>query len=207
MNRSTREDSGGKSQLSLRPSSSTVIQDGKKVYAEYCANCHGADTKGTDRAPRLSGNRSLRSRSSEQIRDAIQHGIPASGMPAFNLPHSQIDAVATFVHSLNSAAAESFVPGDPFAGQQLFFGKAQCSSCHMIHGSGSPIGPDLSNTGRDMTVDEIQGVLSHPGDRITSGYELVTVQLRNGREVRGFATIQFRCPPRGSQRKFSSASL
>ena len=32
-----------------------LIQDGKTVYASNCSGCHGADTFGTDHAPKLTG--------------------------------------------------------------------------------------------------------------------------------------------------------
>jgi PQQ enzyme repeat/Cytochrome c len=108
-------------------------------------------------------------------------------MPAFNLPASQLDALATLVHSLNSPAAESVVTGDRLAGEQYFFGKGRCGSCHMVDGKGSPVGPDLSNVERRMTVDEIRESLLQPSAHIVPGYDLVTVRLRDGTIARGFA--------------------
>jgi PQQ-dependent dehydrogenase (methanol/ethanol family) len=108
-------------------------------------------------------------------------------MPPFDLPSVELDALATLVHSLNGPAAEASVSGDFAAGEQFFFGKGQCASCHMVQGKGSPIGPDLSNVGSQMTVDQIREALLQPGANITPGYKLVTVQLRDGRAIRGFA--------------------
>ena len=163
------------------------IENGKKLYAEHCAGCHGADTQGTDRAPSLEGNRRVRQRSTGQLRTLVQQGIPASGMPAFDLPTQQLDAIAGFVHSLNSSAAENVAPGNPSEGEQIFFGKAQCASCHMVGGRGRAIGPDLSNIGSEMTLKEIEEALLHPSRRITPGYEIVKVSLRNGEKIEGFA--------------------
>jgi PQQ-dependent dehydrogenase (methanol/ethanol family) len=117
----------------------------------------------------------------------IQNGIPSGGMPAFDLPASKLNALAALVHSLNSPAAESVVPGDRLAGEQYFAGKGRCTSCHMVDGKGSPVGPDLSNVARVMTVDEIRSSLLQPSAHIFPGYEFVTVRLRDGRIVRGFA--------------------
>ena len=121
----------------------------------------------------------------------MAHGVPASGMPAFNFPAPQLDAIALFVHSLNAAASETPVPGNPESGKQIFFGSSQqCASCHMVNGRGSDMGPDLSTVGREMTVEEIEAVLVHPEAHITPGYELVTVSLKNGSKVEGFARGQ-----------------
>ena len=65
------------------------------AYRSHCAGCHGADAHGTAQGPSLEGNRRLRQRSTGQLRTLIQHGIPAAGMPAFDLPIQQLDALAT----------------------------------------------------------------------------------------------------------------
>jgi PQQ-dependent dehydrogenase (methanol/ethanol family) len=164
------------------------MQDGKTVYAGSCSGCHGADTFGTDHAPKLTGNSDVRRRSIEQLRNLISSGIPAGGMPAFgSLPPHQLDAIAAYIHSLNSPASQTIVPGDVALGGQFFWGQGNCGSCHMVHGRGSSRGPDLSDVGARMTADEMHTVLVHPDQHITTGYERVTVVLRNGTTLRGFA--------------------
>ena len=98
--------------------------EGKALFAEQCASCHGADAQGSDRAPKLAGSRSLHGQSTEQIRGTIQHGIAAGGMPAFPLPVHQLDALAAFVHSLNTEEAGSVVSGDAAAGEPFSLAKA-----------------------------------------------------------------------------------
>ena len=159
----------------------------KSIYAKLCAGCHGADAHGTQQGPGLAGNPSVRRRSAQRLRRLIQNGIPAAGMPSFDLPADALDALANLVASLNSSAAETSVPGDQAAGRQFFVGKGQCASCHMVYGLGEPIGPDLSNAGREMTVDQIREALLQPDAQITPGYDLVTVHLRDGKTLRGFA--------------------
>ena len=166
---------------------SNLTAEGQKAYVERCAACHGPEADGTDQGPKLAGNRRLRVRSPQQLRSFIYEGQPSLGMPAFHLPARELDALVEFVRSLNSPAAESSVPGAFLAGQQFFFGAGQCASCHMVNGTGRPVGPDLSNVAREMTVSEIKQVLLHPDTRITPGYELVSVQLKDGRTLRGFA--------------------
>src|SRR5256884_1042434 len=107
-------------------------------------------------------------------------------MPAFDLPPQELDALVALVRSLNAPSGESTAGGDPTVGESFFFGKGQCVSCHMVSGTGAAMGPDLTNVGRKMTVDEIQAKLVNPSSRITPGYEMATVQLRNGNTIRGF---------------------
>ncbi len=165
------------------PSSSTDI---RQTYLKVCAGCHGADALGTQQGPGLAGNPSVRRRSIQSLRNVIRNGIPAAGMPASDLPAGSIDALANLVASLNASAAESTVSGNSTAGRQFFFGKGQCASCHMVFGEGSPVGPDLSNVAREMTVSQIRESLLQPDLRITPGYALATVSLRDGRNLRGF---------------------
>ena len=176
---------GGQISHTLSTRSETV-----KLFGERCGGCHGQDAKGTDQGPALAGRHALRGRSEAQIRQIIKSGIPTSGMPAFNLPAPQLEALAAFVHSLNAPAAETPGAGDPAAGEKFFFSKGRCSSCHMVSGEGQPVGPDLSDTGREMTLDEIRESLLHPGKRIAAGYKLVSVRLRTGEDLRGFARNQ-----------------
>ena len=168
------------------PTTAPNLTEGTKIYAQRCAGCHGADAHGTDKAPGLAGNQRLRDGSVQDLRDLIRKGVPGSGMPAFDLPPQELDSLVVLVRSLNAPSAESTVGGDATAGESFFFGKGQCASCHMISGAGAAIGPDLSDVGREMAVDEIQAKLVNPNSRIAPGYELATAQLRNGNTIRGF---------------------
>jgi len=132
----------------------------------------------------------VRSRSAEQLRAYIQKGAPASGMPSFNLPDAELDALAALLRSLNLPAAQAQVEGDAAAGQKFFEGKGQCASCHMVAGRGRAIGPDLSDLANNMTVDEIRAALLQPGAHIVPGYALATVRRRDGRAIRGFVKIR-----------------
>jgi PQQ-dependent dehydrogenase (methanol/ethanol family) len=161
--------------------------DIKQTYAKLCSGCHGDDARGTQQGPGLVGNPWTRRRSIQNLRNVIRNGIPAAGMPAFDLPDETIDALAKMVASLNASAAETPVTGDRDSGKVFFFGEGRCATCHMALGQGSSVGPDLSNVARQMTVDEIREALLTPDKRIAPGYALVTVQRQDGRTLHGFA--------------------
>ncbi len=57
----------------------------------------------------------------------------------------------------------------------------------MVSGVGKPLGPDLTEAGKQMTVDQIREALLQPDAQITPGYELVTLRLKDGKTLRGFA--------------------
>jgi PQQ-dependent dehydrogenase (methanol/ethanol family) len=163
--------------------------DGAKFYQQRCAACHGDDASGSDRGPALSRSRRLRTRSTSEIHDIIQKGTPA-GMPPFPLPEDQLLALAVFVRSMNATAFDAQPEGDAAAGERFFFGKGQCVSCHTAMGRGKGVGPDLTNIGRQATLAELTRKLRDPNSQVSDSYAIVTVRLRDGRTVQGFARKQ-----------------
>ncbi len=162
-------------------------QDARQTYLKQCAGCHGNDALGTQQGPGLAGNPWVRRRSLSSLRNVIKNGVPAAGMPAFDLPAGEIEALAQMVVSLNAMAAEANVPGDAEAGRAFFAGQGKCTGCHMVYGEGSPVGPDLSNVARELTVAQLREALTAPVARVAPGYESVTVMLKDGRSIAGFA--------------------
>src|SRR5438874_12786803 len=86
-------------------------QDGKQAFATRCSVGHGVDGRGAERGPNLANNRRVRSRSLDELRAVIRNGIPASGMPAFDVPAAELNALTGFVRSLGAPASESNLPG------------------------------------------------------------------------------------------------
>src|ERR1700682_6377986 len=111
--------------LLLAPASgqqtSKLVEDGQKAYTKNCIDCHGPDADGTSQGPPLAGHRRLRTRTLPQLRSVIEQGSIPPGIPPPHLPTPDLDALAAFVRSLNSPAAQSNVPGAPLAGEQFFF--------------------------------------------------------------------------------------
>ena len=160
--------------------------DAAKLYEQRCAACHGDDASGSDRGPALSRSRRLRTRSIGEIRDIIQKGTPA-GMPPFPLAERQLQALAGFVRSMNAAAFDAPPDGDTAAGERFFFGRGQCASCHTAMGRGKSAGPDLTNIGRQLTLAEVTRKLGKPNAQVSDSYATVSVRMRDGSTVRGFA--------------------
>ncbi len=173
----------------------------QKQFNELCQGCHGEGGTGGDRAPALVNNRSLRTRSEAQIQELIKTGTKG-GMPAFKLPDHQLQSLAGWLRSLNMSAFDTKPSGDAHAGEQFFFGKGQCSACHMVHGRGTVNGPDLSDIGRKSTVRELELVLENPTSQMgihttptcppwafcpDETWGVVNVKLRDGQSLRGFA--------------------
>ena len=158
----------------------------KQTYEKLCAGCHGVDARGSEQGPGLMGRRVGR-RSAQNLKDIIRKGIPAAGMPGFDLPGPTVDALAAMIASLNASAADADVSGDRAAGKAFFFGKGRCAGCHLVRGEGSPIGPDLSDVAHHNRVDQLRDAIEHPSADIASGYEIVKLEMRDGTSLRGFA--------------------
>jgi PQQ-dependent dehydrogenase (methanol/ethanol family) len=171
----------------LLPGQTGDPERGRAVYAKRCESCHGPGANGGDRGPTLADVRKLRRNSLKDTRDIIRNGRPQSGMPAFDIDAAELDDVAMYIHALNAPAAGTHPPGDRNAGERFFFGEGKCATCHMVMGRGRAVGPDLSDAGHEMTVAELRESLTQPDARIAPGYKLVTVQLKDGRQLRGFA--------------------
>ena len=82
-----------------------------------------------------------------QILDAIQHGIPGTPMPAHagKLTDDQIWKIAAYINALRGTAIDAPSPGDVAHGEEVFWGKGDCGTCHMVNGRGSIVGPDLTH--------------------------------------------------------------
>ena len=151
-------------------------------FTKTCAPCHGSDASGTDRGPALARSRRLGARSTAEIRDIIARGT-AKGMPAF----PELQELAEWVRSLNVTAFDAPPKGDVAAGERYFFGGGRCSTCHTAKGRGRSIGPDLSAAGKQFTVEELERKFRDPAARSTANYTPVTVTLRDGSSLRGYA--------------------
>ena len=165
--------------LAAGPAQSRVAA-GRATFETNCAICHGADAGGGERGPSLMGAR----RSKTLILDIIRKGRPG-GMPAFHLPAKEELSVVDFVYSLGAAAGNARIAGNAAAGKAYFWGKGGCGNCHMIYGRGGVKGPDLTTPGGTLTLRRLERALASPGG--TPGYKVVSVQLRDGSTLRGFA--------------------
>ncbi|MBL8205290.1 MAG: PQQ-dependent dehydrogenase, methanol/ethanol family [Blastocatellia bacterium] len=164
-----------------------VIEAGARHFAAHCAHCHGADGKGGERGPDIISTQRARRRMANELTELIRNGIPTNGMPAFRLPERDLQELTTFLRSRSAPAAESAVPGNAAAGEAFFFGKGNCAACHMVQGRGGLTGPDLSELGLERTLPEIEQSLRTPNANIRTGFGVISLRLRNGQRLRGFA--------------------
>lgn len=166
------------------------FEEGRKKFESLCAPCHGADGTGGQRGPSIVDARRIRLRGEAELRDLIVKGVPASGMPGFDLAGPDLERLTQFVRSLLAPASSHPVSGDIADGEAFFSGEGKCVSCHMVNGKGGAVGPDLTDLGNRRKLREIEQAIDSPGASIASGYGAVSVTLRDGRTLRGLARNQ-----------------
>jgi cytochrome c oxidase cbb3-type subunit III len=129
------------------------IANGGQLYRTNCLSCHGPSGDTVPNAPVMNG-KFRRGNSDEELTRLIRNGISGTAMTAQpSLTDNQamnivgfLRSVATVAPAANSSAA-ALPPGDASRGKNVFEGKGNCLSCHMVVGKGSLFGPDLSAIG------------------------------------------------------------
>jgi putative heme-binding domain-containing protein len=77
--------------------------------------------------------------------------------------------------------------GDARSGEGLFFGeRANCSACHVFHGRGGEIGPDLSAVRSKYGARELADAILRPSAAIAFGFDAWLVETEDGLLHTGF---------------------
>jgi quinoprotein glucose dehydrogenase len=128
------------------------------------------------------------------LRDEVPHGIRLDLLQAARKRSSQAVKNKLETYEKNLSGSDPLAGyrvalrgGDPSKGRHIFRNdaRAQCMRCHQINGMGGKAGPDLSDIGSRKDREYILRSMIQPGADIASGYQLVTVQLKNGDTVSG----------------------
>ena len=177
-----------------------AVQQGREIYNERCTVCHGFDGSAGEMGPALGlEGRRFALQSAADIFGAIKNGIPATGMPATpNLSDDDVWKVTAYIQALRGTAIDAPATGNVALGEQIFWGKAECGTCHMIRGKGGIIGPELSNIADIRKTASIVDALTNPGYRVQgdggaiprkleppTGYQTVHVTMPDGKVIRG----------------------
>ena len=120
-----------------------VIKMGQRMFANNCAQCHGADAKGRYGFPNLTNNDWIYSGTAEGIKTTIHDGRRAV-MPAWGdiLGDQGVNETTAYILSLSGRKGNS---AEISAGEKHF--KTYCAACHQADGTGNPLmgAPNLAN--------------------------------------------------------------
>ena len=156
----------------LTNSDPAVAQDSRQALAKLGAAALPEVVKRADSLP--AGIRGTLREVFKGVPEAMQHPLFAS------LPTADPVAYAEF--AMTHA-------GDPWRGQQVFFGTAgtACSACHQVAGHGGVIGPDLTLAGKQFGRKEIIESILYPSRIVREGYRQTILSTTDGRELMGVA--------------------
>jgi len=89
--------------------------------------------------------------------------------------------------SLQAAYEGSLLGGDANLGRRIFFRNqtAQCVRCHALNDYGGNAGPRLNGVAGRLSRPQLLEALINPGARLAPGFGVVTVELKNGKTIRG----------------------
>ena len=165
-------------------------QPGAAIFASNCAGCHGADGRGGEHAPNIATAPEAQRVADSDLAGIIRNGIAGAGMPAFpSLTPGQLDGVVKYLRVLQGRGNIVALPGDPRQGDALFFGKAQCSNCHLVSGKGGFYGGELTYYGADAKPDQIRAVIRDPEKNLPADKKATTVVTRSGQTITGMLKI------------------
>jgi putative heme-binding domain-containing protein len=141
------------------------LENGQQLFQTLCARCHGILGEGGE-GPSLKRARLTHAPDDDTLAAIIIGGIPGTGMPGSRQLRGGDDRdVAAYVRSLGQLPEEP-MPGDPTAGQLVYETTGNCSSCHIIEGVGTGIGPELSDVGLRRNADYLrQSVMTPEADQ------------------------------------------
>jgi cytochrome c oxidase cbb3-type subunit 3 len=168
-----------------------VVQ-GAQEFQSNCAGCHGADGRGGDKGPAIATLPSIVALSEIELTKIVRDGT-AAGMPSFDrLGDAKITAVVRYLRTLQGKTAVSDtekLTGDAVAGRALYFGKAECSSCHMVStaglGQGGFIASDLTSYGANHTAIATRQAIVQPDTLLDPASRVVEVQTKTGQKLIG----------------------
>jgi len=130
------------------------VDRGKRVYTQFCINCHGALAKGTEQGPDLIRSPLvLRDRLGDQIGPALKklanHNADLTNAQVTDLTHFLKDQIEATARNRNPVSPPNVLTGNLEAGRAYFNGAGRCNTCH------SPTG-DLAGVGRKYNPVELQ---------------------------------------------------
>ncbi|RXH54565.1 c-type cytochrome [Granulicella sibirica] len=162
---------------------------GAEVFGRSCAGCHGADGKGSDRGPSIATMPTTIARSDADLIGIVHDGISGKGMPPFSfLGDDSITAVVKHLRALQGVkvgAVDAPITGDAEAGRAVFFGKAGCSTCHMVKGEGGFIASDMTAYGQSRGVEAIKKAIVSPDAEVPREARVVEVKTGRGEKLVG----------------------
>jgi putative heme-binding domain-containing protein len=159
------------------------IEDGGRLFAANCVNCHGPEgdlVPGID----LAHGKFRRATTESDLILIIRNGIPGTAMPPHSMPEFMAGTIVAYLRSV-ATEGRSASTGNPATGKKIFEGKGNCLQCHRVNGTGSRLGPDLSEIGALRRVVAIERSIVDPNAEILPQNRFYRLVTKRGETVTG----------------------
>jgi cytochrome c oxidase cbb3-type subunit III len=131
--------------VAVRTGPLALADSAEALFLVHCSSCHGANGEG-GRGPRLNVSRLLKAPDDATLSTVITNGVPGGAMPGTRMTPEENRQLVAYVRNLGRAeAVES--PGNWQRGENLFWSKSNCGTCHTVGPRGQRLGPDLTEIG------------------------------------------------------------
>ena len=148
---------------------------GESQFRANCAFCHGLGARGGGRGPDLTRAQKRHGNADGDLFRTINQGVPGTAMPpngatqqGVGMTDDEIWQVITYIRSVQKKAPAP-VAGNVSHGKELFFGSANCATCHMVQGKRGRLGPDLTTTGSTRSTEYLVESVRNPNRRLAHG--------------------------------------
>jgi cytochrome c oxidase cbb3-type subunit 3 len=175
-----------RSDVATKPDGISEAIAGKTIFQQNCGFCHGQDARGTSGPDLIRSPLVNHDVAGDLIGQVVHSGRADRGMPAFELPDTQIHQIAAFLHQQAKFAStvasripsdyplEQLLVGNAGAGKDYFGGAGKCAQCHSATG-------DLAHIASKYKPLELQSRIAFPyGAKSTA-----TVTEKSGRQSTG----------------------
>jgi putative heme-binding domain-containing protein len=160
------------------------IEDGGRRFRANCVACHGPEG---DQVPGVDLGRGkfVRATSEDGLIRIIQNGIPGTAMPPNNFSEFEAGTVVAYLRTMAAGGRSTSGGGDAARGKAVFESKGGCTSCHRVSGTGSRVGPDLTEIGTRRRAVELEQSLLDPTAEVLPQNRYYRVVTKDGEAITG----------------------
>lgn len=143
---------------------------GKKLFDATCVRCHGMDGSGLT-GPSLKRPKLAHAPDFASFLQVVEYGIAGTGMPS-NWAYSDSDCYHLYAYLgyLRNQGKET--PTGDTAEGRIVYNTSGCTNCHMLHGQGNSIGPDLSEIGASRSPANLRQSILDPAAELPGSTDL-----------------------------------